>query len=154
MIPKLYTLCIVQCGKRKIWDRDPKAGPTEAHRVYIGPLAVSCRKYAQRFFPNSWCIISAKYGFLFPGDVVEGPYNVTFSDPTTNPIALPELLKQAHEKQLDKYERIVIAAAKGYASRIQHVFHDREILTPLGGCTSQGDMMRKLRMARETGIPF
>ena len=62
----MKTLCIVSCGNRKIWDKNPKAGPTKAECVYIGPFAKKCREYALRFYPSSWYILSAKYGFLFP----------------------------------------------------------------------------------------
>lgn len=29
----MKTLCIVACGKRKIWDKNPIAGPTKAECV-------------------------------------------------------------------------------------------------------------------------
>ena len=51
---------------RKIWDKNPKAGPTKAECVYIRPFAKKFREYAMRFHPSSWYILSAKYGFLFP----------------------------------------------------------------------------------------
>ena len=60
---------------RKIWDINPFAGPTKAKYVYVGPFAKKCKEYAQKFYPSSWCTLSAKYGFLFPNDIVPGPYN-------------------------------------------------------------------------------
>jgi len=77
----MKTLCIVPCGNRKIWDKNPNAGPTKVEHVYIGPFAKKCREYAMRFYPSSWCILSAKYGFLFPNDIVPIPYNVSFNEP-------------------------------------------------------------------------
>lgn len=150
----MKTLCIVPCGKRKIWDKNPEAGPTKAKNLYIGPFAGSCRRYAERFYPLAWCIISAKHGFLFPEDVVPGPYEVTFSKPKTNPITLGELKAQATKKGLDKYQKIVVIAGKEYARRVQELFHEKEISTPLKNCSSQGNMMRKLRNAREKGEPL
>ena len=88
----MKTLCIVPCGNRKIWDKNPKAGPTKAECVYIGPFAKKCREYAMRFYPSSWYILSAKYGFLFPDELVTGPYNESFNDRKTNPITTKELL--------------------------------------------------------------
>jgi len=44
----MKTLCIVPCGNWKIWDKNPKAGPTKAEYVYIGPFAKKRRVYAVR----------------------------------------------------------------------------------------------------------
>jgi hypothetical protein len=149
----MKTLCIVPCGKRKIWDKDPKAGPTEAKNVCTGPFAMSCRRYAERFYPLAWCIISAKHGFLFPEDVVPGPYEATFSKPKTNPITIGELKVQAAKKGFEKYQNIIVIAGKEYVRRVQQVFPEKEISTPLIHCSSQGQMMSKLRNAREKGKP-
>jgi len=148
----MKTLCIIPCGKRKIWDKNPEAGPTKANNVYTGPFVASCRRYAERFYPSAWCIISAKHGFLFPEDVVPGPYDATFSKPKTNPITLEQLKAQAAKKGLEKYQKIAVIAGKEYAGRVQTIFHGKEISTPLISCSSQGEMMRKLRKAREKGV--
>jgi len=76
-IELIKVLCIIPCGNRKIWDKNPNAGPTRAKDVYIGPFAKKCKEYAEKFYLSSWCILSAKYGFLFPDDIVPGSYNVT-----------------------------------------------------------------------------
>jgi len=150
----MNTLCIIPCGKRKIWDKNPEAGPTEAKNVYIGPFAVSCRRYAERFYPSAWCIISAKHGFLFPDDIVPGPYEVTFSEPKTNPITVEELKVQVTNKGLGKCQNIIVITGKEYISRVQRVFPGKEISTPLVNSSSQGNMMRKLRNARERAEPL
>ena len=49
----MSTLCIVPCGRKKIWDKFPNHGPTEAKFVYIGPFASKCKEYAEMFFPSS-----------------------------------------------------------------------------------------------------
>lgn len=147
----MNTLCIIPCGKRKIWDKHPEAGPAKAKNVYIGPFAVSCRRYAERFYPSAWCIISAKHGFLFPEDVVTGAYEVTFSKPKTDPITIGELKAQATKKGFEKYQNIVVIAGKEYVRRVQRVFPEKAISTPLINCGTQGKMMRKLRDARERG---
>jgi hypothetical protein len=69
----MNTLCIIPCGSAKIWDKDSDAGPTAAQYVYTGGFSMNCKQYAMMFYPNSWCILSAKYGFLLPDDVVAGP---------------------------------------------------------------------------------
>ena len=42
-------LCIVPCGKRKIWDEKPNAGPTPARKTYTGVFARTCIMYAEKF---------------------------------------------------------------------------------------------------------
>jgi len=119
----MKVLCIISCGNRKIWDKNPNAGLTRARDVYIGPFAKKCKEYAEKFYPSSWCILSAKYGFLFPDDIVPGPYNVTFNDKRTNPISVEELSKQVKEKGLDRYEKILVLGGKKYVSMVRKVFY-------------------------------
>jgi hypothetical protein len=85
---------------------------------------------------------------------VPGPYEVTFSKPKTNPITVGELKTQAAEKGLEKYQSIIVIAPKEYVRRLQKVFPETAISTPLINCSSQGKMMRKLRDAREKGEPL
>ena len=66
----MKTLCIASCGKSKIWDKQPQAGPMPARSVYVGPFSGACGRYADKFFPESWCILSAKYGFVLPDDLI------------------------------------------------------------------------------------
>lgn len=148
----MRTLCIVPCGNRKIWDKNPKAGPTKAEHVYIGPFAKKCREYAMRFYPSSWCILSAKYGFLFPNDIVPYPYNVSFKDKRTNPTTVRELSFQVAKKGLDKYGRIVVLGGKDYAKIVKEAFPKKEIYAPLSDCKGIGYMMGKLNDAIERGI--
>jgi hypothetical protein len=150
----MKTLCIVPCGNRKIWDKNPNAGPTKAEYVYVGPFAKKCREYATRFYPSSWCILSAKYGFLLPNDIVPGPYNVSFNDRKTNPITIKELSVQVKEKELDNYERIIILGGKNYVEIANEVFSSKEILTPLNECKGIGYMMGKLNDAIKRGVPL
>jgi hypothetical protein len=150
----MKTFCIVPCGNRKIWDKNPKAGPTKAEYVYIGPFAKKCREYAMKFYPSSWCILSAKYGFLFPNDIVPGPYNVSFNDRKTNPITTKELSAQVREKGLDNYGRIVILGGKTYVEMANEVFSSKGILTPLSNCKGIGYMMGKLNDTIKRGVPL
>jgi len=150
----MKTLCIVPCGKRKIWDQNPDAGPTKARFVYIGPFVTKCREYAETFYPSSWCILSAKHGFLFPNDVVPGPYDVSFNDKRINPITTKELLSQAIEKELDNYQPIVVVGGKNYVGITKEVFSSKEILTPLSDCKGIGYMMSRLQDAVRRKVPL
>jgi len=144
-------LCVVPCGSKKIWDVNPAAGPTEARYVYIGNFAKTCREYAEKFYPNSYVILSAKYGFLFPDEIVSGPYNVTFKDPSTNPIGVEELRKQAEEKGLMKYDEIVVIAGSIYAEIVREVFKGKKITTPLIGLGGMGQMISSMKRSINEG---
>lgn len=150
----MKTLCIVPCGNRKIWNKKPNAGPTKARNVYIGPFAKKCREYAEKFYPTSWCILSAKYGFLFPEDIIEGTYNVSFNDKSTNPISPNELSNQIMEKGLNSYDRIAVLGGRNYVNIVKVIFHKEEIHTPLADCQEIGYMMGKLNGAIQRGVPI
>ncbi|MCR4434167.1 MAG: hypothetical protein NUV70_09005 [Caldiserica bacterium] len=150
----MKTLCIVPCGKKKIWDKDPKAGPTQARNVYIGPFSQKCREYAEKFYPFSWCILSAKYGFLFPEEIVKGPYDVSFNDKRTNPISQKELSNQVQEKGLASFDRIVILGGKNYVRIIEDLFPQKEVYSPLNGCPGLGFMIKKLNDSLKRGVPL
>ena len=79
------TLVVVPCGQSKIWDRHPGIGAVAAREAYTGAPFVVNRAYAERY-ADAWVILSAKYGFLSPNDLVDGPYNVTFKKRSTQPI--------------------------------------------------------------------
>jgi cytoplasmic iron level regulating protein YaaA (DUF328/UPF0246 family) len=150
----MRTLCIVSCGEKKIWNKKPKADDTKAKDVYIGLFSKKCQEYAKKFYPQSWCILSAKYGFLHPDDLVSGPYNVTFKKKSTNPISQDELSKQIIEKGLNNYDRIVVLGGKDYVNIIKAVFPQKEVHAPLIGCRGNGEMMKKLNDAIQKGVPL
>lgn len=137
-------LCIVPCGSKKVWDKFPEAGPTPAKDVYIGTFAKKCQEYAAKTCPDSWYILSAKYGFLSPEDIVKGPYNVTFNDKNTNPVSLKDLILQKRQKNLDQYDKIIVVAGKIYKNIIREVFQEKEVENPLEGCRGIGFMMGRL----------
>lgn len=144
-------LCVVPCGSLKIWSRYPNAGPTRARDVYIGSFAKTCIEYAEKFYPNSYVILSAKYGFLFPDELISEDYNVTFNDPRTNPISVDELRKQAEEKGLMKYDEIVVVAGSNYANIVRKVFRRKKIITPLKGFGGMGPMISAMKRAIREG---
>src|SRR5262245_51376895 len=78
MIDEANTLCVVPCGKAKVWDKEPDRGVTRARLVYVGPFASGARAYAEQFHAGAWVVLSAKYGLLLPDDLVPEPYEVTF----------------------------------------------------------------------------
>jgi hypothetical protein len=95
-------LVIIACGKSKIWDKHPSAGPTPAKDVYTGWHFAADRRDAEKLGYDDWMILSAKYGFIRPDSIIPEAYNVTFSDRSTNPISVQDLGKQVKEQRLDR----------------------------------------------------
>mgnify|MGYP000097137404 CR=1 FL=1 len=146
-------LCIVPCSSRKIWDKYPYMSGVRARDAYIGPLTRMAIRYAERFHRGSWVILSAKYGFLSPDDVVPGPYNVTFKLKNTNPIGIEELIRQAQEKGLYGYDVIVVLGGKDYVEVVKRVFKSRRVINPLEGL-SYGKKIKRLKEALLSGRPL
>lgn len=149
----MKSLCIIACGKKKIWDENPEAGPVKAKNLYTGSFTRKCIEYAKKSDFDSWCILSAKYGFLFPDEVVQGQYNECFHNKTSNPVALDELSSQILSKELDKYEKIVILGGNYYTNMMKKLFCEKEVFNPLNGCKGIGYMMKKLNDLMDTASP-
>jgi hypothetical protein len=150
----MKTLCIIPCGSLKIWKKNSSAGPTLAKDVYIGPFASKCREYASTFYPDSYVILSAKYGFLWPDEIIPENYNVTFKKLSTNPITITDLISIARLKNLLSYDRIIVIAGKEYVAMAKQVFPGKEIHNPLDGCAGNGIMMNRLNSAIQNGCPL
>lgn len=145
-------LCVVPCGSLKIWDKNPDAGAVRARDAYIGVFAKTCIEYAEKFYSGSYVILSAKYGFLFPDEIIPENYNVTFKDPKTNPISVEELRKQAEQKGLLKYDEIVVVAGSDYVKVVEKVFRGKRIITPLKGLSGMGPMISAMKKAIREGV--
>lgn len=147
-------LCVIPCGAAKIWDKQPTLGPVDAKHVYTGVFAVACQKYANTFFDH-WVILSAKYGFLFPEDIIPEDYNVSFVKPSNETISIDQLKEQAESKGLFAYEEITVLGGKHYTERIKAVFtQGQELLFPLSNCTGIGYMLQKLTRSLEQQEPI
>lgn len=139
---------------KKIWEKVPEAGRTPAQDVYIGPFARKCQEYALKFYPDSYYILSAKYGFLHPNDIVPENYDVSFNKPKTNPISIQELIEVANKKGILDADCIVIVAGAEYSKKARLVFPQGVILEPLKGCKGIGFMMQRINKAISSGIPI
>ena len=140
----MKTLCIVPCGSKKIWSKNPNAGSVKAKDVYIGPFAKKCQQYARHFHPEFWCILSAKHGFLFPDDIIPEDYNVTFNKKKTKPIAVSDLKQQAKCKGITEVENVVVLGGKEYEKMVREIFSNSNIRTPLKGAGGIGKMMQMI----------
>lgn len=137
-------LCIIPCGSAKIWDKQPSAGPTQAQFVYTGAFAAACQRYARAYYED-WVILSAKYGFLFPEDMVNGTYDVSFVKSSNEVIDLQALREQALSKGLSQYQEITVLGGKHYIERAKAVFnYGQRFILPLSDCKGIGYMLQKL----------
>ncbi len=147
-------LVVVPCGKRKIWVRYPTAGLTKAKDVYIGPPFKVNKEYAEKY-SSRWVVLSAKYGFIDPDFIIPGNYDVTFKDPSTNPISIIELKEQIKQKALDSFDTVVVLGGRDYANVVYNAFSGLEvkIKAPVAGLTL-GRAMGTIRKAIDEGRPF
>jgi hypothetical protein len=131
---KNHILVIIAGGSWKIWDINPDAGPVSASDAYVGtPFKVN-KEYAQRF-GGRWMILSAKYGLIEPDFIIPRNYNVTFKDPSTNPITVGQIKKQIEEKRLNEFKEVVVLGGKDYANVVSQAFagFSVRIKTPITG---------------------
>ncbi|MCX7568682.1 hypothetical protein OS242_01690 [Tumebacillus sp. DT12] len=142
-------LGIVQCGKTKIWDKDPNAGPVAARHAYTGTFAKLSVQYADLFF-DRWVILSAKHGFLLPDDVVPEAYDVSFSSGKSGVIIPDALRRQLAEKGLADVQEVVLLGGQKYARVVEAVFGGQAVIhRPLAGQKGIGYMLRALKEAVE-----
>jgi hypothetical protein len=128
------TLVIVPCGSRKVWDRNPYHGPTRAQDAYVGhPFRVN-RRYAERF-GDRWVILSAKYGFVPPGFLIPGQYEVTFARKSSNPVSVGLLREQVRVLGLDAFATVIGLGGRRYREAVEAAFNGQPtaLLFPFAG---------------------
>lgn len=118
----MSTLAIVQCGQKKIWDKDSDTGPTAAKNAYVSPYFKKNRAYAERF-ADQWVILSAKYGFLQPNTKIQN-YNVTFLNSASNPIPVRDLRRQVQQLKLFRVNDVFVIGGAGYAAVVKEAFDE------------------------------
>ncbi|PEE33157.1 DUF6884 domain-containing protein [Bacillus cereus] len=139
-------LCIIPCGKKKIWDKHSDYGPMEAKDVYISPFGKACQAYATMFFEN-WVILSAEHGFLRPSDIVLENYDLAFDSKSDEVISIEQLQKQMVDKSLLQFDEIVLLAGKKHKKVVTKLYPEEMITYPLEGCKGIGYMLQRLKEA-------
>ncbi len=114
-------LVIIECGKSKIWDKHPDAGPQKASVAYTGLYFKTNRRFAESRGCD-WMILSAKYGFMMPDFVIPESYNVTFTKPFPRPISVQELRQQVKELGLERYDKVTVLGARAYVEKVEESF--------------------------------
>ncbi|ACK61268.1 TPA: DUF6884 domain-containing protein [Bacillus cereus] len=143
-------ICIIPCGKKKIWDKHSDYGPMEAKDVYISPFGKACQAYATMFFEN-WVILSAKHGFLRPNDIVLENYDLAFDSKSDGVINIEQLQKQMVDKSLLQFDEIVLLAGKKHKKVVTKLYPEEMITYPLEGCKGIGYMLQRLKEAVKEG---
>lgn len=147
-------LSIIPCGIKKVWDKHPELGAVTAKEAYVGTFHTLCRRYAE-IFTNNWVVLSAKHGFLFPDDIVDGPYDVTFNQKSDEIISTQRLQAQVKMKKLDQYDELIVLTGKKYKKVIEASFGASFPATfPLLQYKGIGYMQQGLKRAIQEGIPI
>ncbi|MEC2061829.1 DUF6884 domain-containing protein [Bacillus stercoris] len=142
-------LCIIPCGKKKIWDVQPDAGPVRAADAYLSPFHQACERYAKAFF-DEWVILSAKHGFLRPDDIVSKNYDVTFGTGHPEIMTAEELGRQFYEKGFSDIEELVMLGGKKYRNVLNAVIGEHQHISwPLSSYKGIGYMLQALNRAVE-----
>jgi len=151
---QMSTLVVVPCGAKKIWSKNLAAGPTPAKNAYIGPPFVVNRAYAERF-GDEWRILSAKYGFMDQACLIPANYNVTFTDPHTQPITVEALRQQVREQDLERFSTVVALGSRAYGDKVAAAFAETpaHVCSPVAGLRI-GKMMGLVRHAVDTATAF
>lgn len=114
-------LVVIPCGAAKVWDRHPDAGAVPAEFAYTGsPFKVN-RGYA-RAAGGPWAILSAKYGLLWPDTVIPGPYEVSFTRPSSGPLSQQALNEQIDTLGLPDLAAISALGGRAYLDRLAAAF--------------------------------
>ena len=148
------SLVIVPCGQAKIWSKLPNSGSVEARSAYSGgPFGIN-RSYAERF-ADHWVVLSAKYGFIAPGFMIPGPYNVTFKRRSPPPVDVETLREQVEQQRLMQYGPIIALGGKEYQHAVRAAFEPWtvEIVSPFAGLPI-GKAMQAVKRAIAAGDPL
>lgn len=147
-------LVVVPCGKKKIWDKDPAAGPSAARDCYTGSPFIVNRSFAERF-GQRWVILSAKYGFIAPDFELPGPYNVSFKYKSPEPVSENTLRQQVRTRKLGRFEHVIGLGGKEYRAAIEAAFRDTtaKLHFPFAGLRT-GKAMQATNQAIATNSPF
>ncbi len=148
------TLVIVPCGKEKIWDGEPGRGATPAREAYTSAFFRTNRGYAEHF-GEAWMVLSAKYGFVRPFDLLPETYDVTFNRKGPGLVSGERLREQVRELGLDGYGTVVCLGGAGYRRAAGEAFapFGIEIVAPFAGLKI-GAMQGATKRAVTTGEPF
>ncbi len=128
-------------------EKESGCGTNQSRKCIPWTILKKMPAIRKDFLSRSLGYLSAKYGFLVPSDIVPGTYDVSFKFPGSHPITVKELRKQVQERDMDKYEEIIVLGGKLYVHIVEEVFLSKKVKAPLSGCRGIGYMMQLLNNA-------
>lgn len=145
-------ICIISCGKAKIWD-DPQEKKVKCARwakvaardAYTGPLFSAARKYAEHeFHGDEYYILSDKYGLISPGTEIEN-YDVSPEEIEHDADFFDMVQQQAKANpDLAILKKITILCGAIHQKIIERAFRGVEITNPVQDLP-QGKRMKALK---------
>jgi hypothetical protein len=148
-------LIVISCGGRKIWDSEPDHGPCPARDAYIGRFFKVNRRYAERFAPESWAILSSRFGLVRPETPITN-YNARFDRPETHPITVEKLRDSVRQFGVGEFQEVEVLAGRAYVEPLRRAIEGIPIklIAPYAGCRGIGGMMHLATSALEGGAPM
>ena len=136
-------LVITGCTKKKLAYNNSLRTP--AKEMYQGRLFKTVKKYCEAM-GYDYVIISAKYGLLFPDEVIEGYEKVLQTKEDIQTIR--PLVEKRLKPILDKYEKILVIAGEKYREVLRYLWDERFITVKSKG---YGDLCRIIKKAIPKG---
>ena len=136
-------LVITECTKEKLAYNNSLRVP--AKKMYQGRLFKNVRNYCEAM-GFDYVIISAKYGLLFPEDVIEGYERVLKTKEDI--LKIQHLVEDKLKPVLKDYEKIVVIAGKKYREVLRNLWDERFIAVKSKG---YGDLCSIIRKATPKG---
>jgi hypothetical protein len=134
-------LVITSCTKEKLGYSSKVKAP--AKDMYQGPLFRKVKEFCE-INNFDYVIISAKYGLLFPNEVIEGYEKVLKSKKDVE--AIRPIVEEKLRKILNNYDRIVVIAGENYVKTLENLIDDRFYHVKGKG---YGDLHSKVKSAVE-----
>jgi hypothetical protein len=135
-------LVITSCTKEKLGYSSKVKAP--ARDMYQGLLFRKVKQFCE-INNFDYVIISAKYGLLFPNEVIEGYEKVLKSKKDIE--AIRPFVEEKLRKILNNYEKIVVIAGENYVKTLENIIDDRFYQVKGKG---YGDLNSKVKSAVET----
>lgn len=121
-------LVITGCTKKK---RDSLGNVTApAKEMYQGMIFQKVREYAESM-GFDYAIISAKYGLLFPDDMIEGYEQILRSRADIE--SLQPVVEDRLSEIIDHYDQIVVIAGMTYRMVLENIWDDRFVFLKARG---------------------
>jgi len=136
-------LVITGCTKEKLAYSSSLRAP--AKEMYQGRLFKTVRRYCEAM-GYDYVIISAKYGLLFPDDVIEGYEKVLRTKEDIE--AMQPMVEKKLKPLLKNYEKILVIAGEKYRAVLQNLWDERFIVIKGKG---YGDLCNIVKKAMPEG---